>query len=182
MRLTIDFPPAWQGTPLDLYNDGRPLSLPAGTAFGSRPEHFVGAIALVRYEITDATGRPRKHGALRERVVLLEQSPGLPDRTTFEHTVKFVRGVASDCQVFGYDESDLPVADRPAQRAQSRGFYRRFRQELYLDDASRPSPSSNGDTRWTPFALPTTRRGTDDTPGSVRWQGIGYVRGTRSFQ
>jgi hypothetical protein len=138
VRLTIDFPPAWQGTPLDLYNDSRPLALPPGSPFGSRIEHFVGAVALVRYQITDAAGRPRKHGTIRERVLLLEQSPSLPDRPPFEHTVKVVRGVASDCQLFGYDETNLPAADRPAERLQSRGFFRRFRQELYLDDA--PSP------------------------------------------
>src|ERR1035437_7973429 len=53
-------------------------------------------------------------------------------------TVKLVNGVGSDLQVFGYDEGPLPPDKRAAERAVARAAWRRYRQELYLDQDRQP--------------------------------------------
>lgn len=137
VKLTVDFLPAYTGTRLAVYSGATEIPLSKETGFAATPQRFVGAGALVRYTVAP-TGRKSKAKAVRERVVLLGQSEGLPDRPVFHKTVKLVNGVASDLQLFGYDEDALPESDRAAAREQAKGFYRRFRQELFLDDQREP--------------------------------------------
>jgi hypothetical protein len=91
-------------------------------------ERFVGAVALVNYSIRYKRGAAG--GKIRERVVLVEQSAGLPERAPYEKTVPVIAGQASDLQLFGYE------ADGGAEEAGK--VWRRFRQELFLNDEDRP--------------------------------------------
>lgn len=143
VQLSVDFLPAFDGStsrrPV-LYSGSKEIQLP-----GPNAELFVGAGALVRYtvEYTAAPGNRKGHrksgrGTVRERVVLLEQSEGLPAREDFHKTVPLVNGIASDLQLFGYDEATVVPAERTAARQQAKALFRRFRQELFLDQETEP--------------------------------------------
>lgn len=136
VRVKVEMLPAYTGTPLVLYADGREIPA-AALGFEKRPEQFIGAGALVTYSL-EFKGRKRKATEVRERVELLGQSEGLPARETFHKTVRFVRGVASDLQLFGYDEGAVAAGERAGLREASRGLWRRFRQELFLDGSETP--------------------------------------------
>jgi hypothetical protein len=47
-------------------------------------------------------------------------------------------GQGSDLQLFGYDESPLPLPERAAEREKAKAAWRRFRQELYIDEDRQP--------------------------------------------
>ena len=118
----------YQGT-----DPGREVCLSLNADAGACTESFVGALAVVRYLVRQTVGTKSPAQSIRERVTLIDQSPGLPARLTFEMNVKLVNATGSDVQVFGYDETPLPHKERTAQRAAARTAWRRFRQELYLD-------------------------------------------------
>jgi hypothetical protein len=143
VQLSVDFLPAFTGSanrrPV-LYSGSKEVQLPGPTA-----ELFVGAGALVRYTVeysAAAGGRKGRgksgRGTVRERVVLLEQSEGLPAREDFHKSVPLVKGIASDLQLFGYDEGTVVPAERTVARQQAKGLFRRFRQELFLDQETEP--------------------------------------------
>lgn len=133
----IDFLPPFTGSRLSLYSGKKALTLfpelPATTGL----DRFVGAAAIVTYSVRNKKGKPLQ-GAIREKVESLGQSEDVPPRATFHKTVKLVQGVASDLQLFGYDETAIPVAERPAVREASKGTWRKFRQLLFLDGAQTP--------------------------------------------
>jgi hypothetical protein len=143
VQLSVDFLPAFTGStsrrPV-LYSGSKEVQLP-----GPNAEMFVGAGALVRYTVEYAAaaggrkGRGKSgRGTVRERVVLLDQSEGLPARADFHKKVPLVNGIASDLQLFGYDEATVVPAERTAARQQAKGLFRRFRQELFLDQETEP--------------------------------------------
>lgn len=138
ITLHVEFLPAFAGTPLSLYSGGKALPVFASAfAADSRLERFVGAAAIVSYSVRNKKGKPMP-GAVREKVDLLGQSDDIPPRETFHKTVKLVRGVASDVQLFGYDETSVPAENRLSVREASRTSWRKFRQQLFLNESSEP--------------------------------------------
>lgn len=129
----------YAGSPLTLYDANNRL-IPACTAAndGSCPESFVGTAAFVQFNVRGPDGKPARKSAVREVVTLVAQSDDLPDRKQFTQTVPLVNGVASDVQIFGYDEKAIPKEGRPLQRDRAKASWRRFRQELYLDGEPEP--------------------------------------------
>ena len=137
ITLQVQFPDPYNGQRLAFYSGSKQVCLSAETGFAGCSEHFVGSIALVQYSV-QSTGR-RKPGKIREAVHLVGQSEGLPARPMFGKTVKLVNGVASDIQLFGYEEDGrTPEAERVQARAGARQLFRRFRQELFLDGERQP--------------------------------------------
>lgn len=136
VKLEVNFLPPYQGAPLQLYSGQQ--SIPAAAlGFAKKPEQFTGAGALVRYSVRYRDGK-RKAREIREKVTLLGQSEDLPAWSPFHKKVSFVQGVASDLQLFGYDEEPIAEEHRVPLRDASRTCWRRFRQELFLDGASQP--------------------------------------------
>ena len=126
----------YHGSQLVFYNStnpGKKVCLPArpGSACA---EKFVGALALVTFHVHWlANGRPAQ-ATIREVVKQVAQSPGIPERPPFTMSLRTADGVASDVQLFGYDESPIPADQRADQREAAKNDWRQFRQELYLDN------------------------------------------------
>lgn len=137
VSLQVEFLEPYAGRRLAFYSEGKQVCLSAETGFAGCTERFVGALALVRYS-AQSNGK-RKPRQIREVVHLVAQSPELPARAEFHKTVKLVNGVASDVQLFGYEEDDKgSEAERAEARSQARRLFRQFRQELFLDGEPRP--------------------------------------------
>lgn len=135
ITLQVRFLEPYVGQPLTLY-EGDELrrdvcaSLPGAVC----PQRFVGAVAIGTFTVRAANGRPLSRSAIREYVTVVAQSADLPARPPFSKTQPLTRGVASDVQVFGYDETPIPEEHRAALREQSREqSWVIYRQQLYLD-------------------------------------------------
>ncbi|MCC6591409.1 MAG: hypothetical protein IT168_32285 [Bryobacterales bacterium] len=131
----------YTGSPLTLYDANNRLIPACGSSNprdGSCPESFVGTAAFVEFSVHGPDGKPARKAAVREVVTLVAQSDGLPERKQFVQTVPLVNGIASDVQIFGYDEKPIPKEDRLLQRDRSKASFRRFRQELFLDGDPEP--------------------------------------------
>jgi hypothetical protein len=102
------------------------------------PEHFVGAVATVTLTVRRASDKAPREARMREYVTLTAQSLGLPPRPPFEKTQSFTRGIITDLQVFGYDESLVAEGERTAARKGSKDLFRLFRQELFLNREKEP--------------------------------------------
>lgn len=101
---------------------------------GECPERFVGAVAIVRYAVKRRNGKPAGRAAIREYVTVLAQSSDLPDRAPFSRVQKLVNGVASNLQVFGYDESGVKEPDRLLTRLRTtRTSWVSYHQGLFVD-------------------------------------------------
>src|SRR5262249_46541328 len=102
-------------------------------------ERFVGAVAAVTYRI-----QPRRRGLpaavrLREVVTGVSQSDDLNERPLYTREQPLIRGLATDIQAFGYDESGVSEPARAAVRAESlQRMWRVYRQELFLNSDSEP--------------------------------------------
>jgi acetolactate synthase regulatory subunit len=133
----IAFLPAYRGRRLAF---SRPGEGSAGTGFtragkeSPAPECFVGALAVVTYTVRLPDGRPARQFRLRERVTLIDQHSSLLPWRPLERTVSSVAGVATDIQLFGYDEEGMDPAARRLGRENSSQAWRLYRQELYIDD------------------------------------------------
>jgi len=125
VEMRVSFPAPYEGKRLALY---------AGEGSGSRCiENFVGALAVVEFRVTQVGDGKPATASLRETVTVMDQSPGLPERSPFSMTVRLANGSGSDVQAFGYDESPLPPGARAAEREAAKSAWRSYRQELYLD-------------------------------------------------
>ncbi|HKE29032.1 MAG TPA: hypothetical protein VKB88_42065 [Bryobacteraceae bacterium] len=139
--MRVSFPTPYEGKRLVVYRNTQPgqencLSVEIGIS--GCAENFVGAVAVVAFDVHRvADGKPAAT-SIREVVTVLEQSPGLPDRPPFAMSIKLVDGIGSDLQAFGYDESPAPPAERPAERERAKAEWRHYRQELYIDKDRRP--------------------------------------------
>ena len=141
VRMAITFPAPYEGKRLVAYRSvapGKEDCLSAETGASGCIESFVGALAVVKFTVTRARDHKSANASIREVVSVVDQSPGLPARAPFTMTVKLVNGLGSDWQVFGYDESPLPAEKREAERAAAKAAWRRYRQELYLDQDRQP--------------------------------------------
>ncbi|MGD0776206.1 MAG: hypothetical protein ABSC05_25600 [Candidatus Solibacter sp.] len=141
VRMDVSFPPPYEGKRLSVYRSVAPgmedcLSVEIGAP--GCIENFVGALAAVKFMVTRARDHKSPTASIREVVTVVDQSPGLPERPPFTTTVKLVSGLGSDLQVFGYDESPLPLAKRAAERAAAKAAWRRYRQELFIDPDRQP--------------------------------------------
>jgi hypothetical protein len=71
-------------------------------------------------------------------VTVLSQTPGLAERAPYEREQRLARGVGTDIQAFGYNESDVAGPERDASRSQWREYWRAYRQELFVNQDSEP--------------------------------------------
>jgi hypothetical protein len=97
---------------------------------------FHGAIAVARYRISSPVRSP----SLRECVRSIDQSDRLAVRPPVERTIRFQHGLASDIQVFGYQESSSSQDAHPADPDDA---WCLLRQDLYLaldERAEKPTP------------------------------------------
>ncbi len=108
-------------------------------ATGNCTEQFMGAVAVATYSVKLANGARPKFARIRERVTVSGQSSGLPERPPFSMTQQLIKGIGSDIQVFGYNETALTPAERSRIRRQAQTtWWRTCRQELYMDDETEP--------------------------------------------
>lgn len=102
-------------------------------------QRFLGAGALVTYRVSRWDGDPPGPALIREHVTVLTQSPGLTARAPFSKTQSLARGMASDIQVFGFDEAPIKKADLARTREEMRRtLWRLYKQELYIDQELQP--------------------------------------------
>ena len=141
VEMRVAFSAPYKGKRLAVYDDADPGKeiCPSITGGFSRCiEDFVGALAVVEFAVKRvADGKPAS-ASIREMVTLVGQSSGLPERPPYAMTIRLLNGIGSDLQVFGYDESSLPASGREAERETAKAAWRRYRQELYLDDDPKP--------------------------------------------
>lgn len=139
--MRVSFPAHYEGKRLSVYHAADPVRedcLSAATGASGCIDSFVGALAVVRFAVTQADNGKPAAAWIREMVTVVEQSPGLPSRPPFGMKIKLTDGIGSDLQAFGYDENPLPAAGRAAEREVAKAFWRRYRQELYLDKDRQP--------------------------------------------
>jgi hypothetical protein len=96
--------------------------------------NFTGSIAVARYRISPRV-RSESSPSLREYVRSIDQSDLLPVRPPFERVIQVQHGLASDIQVFGYNDSSLSPNDR---KPDSDDAWCLLRQNLYLRDHAAP--------------------------------------------
>jgi len=142
--ITVDirsFDP-YRGGRLAFYRDedpGTPICWSGDGQVKRCPEHFVGVVATVTYTVNPAAGKRRGRTAIRETVTVMSQSPDLPPRPPLDRTQVFSKGVLTDVQAFGYDESEISESERVRVRKQAKErLWRVCRQELYLDRETVP--------------------------------------------
>jgi hypothetical protein len=126
------------GVPLALYSHREKLCFSTELGLRGCSEHFVGAVTLVQFVAHNSKGKRVMTGEIYERVVLIDKSPGAPNRPTFTKSVRFLNGIASDIQLFGYDEDDIAPTERAQSREDARRDWTYFRQELYWNRQRQP--------------------------------------------
>jgi hypothetical protein len=142
IEMIVQFFPPYLGTRLSFQSDANPqkeLCYSGNGDSSSCVERFVGALATVTFRF-----QPRRRGVpaartFREIAKVLAQSEGLDERPPYVREQQLAKGVGSDIQAFGYDESDVAEPQRAALRAESRArMWRIFRQELFLNGDREP--------------------------------------------
>jgi hypothetical protein len=127
IEMRVPFERTYKGEAVTL-NDGACMKLPGGQC----AERFVGALAVVQFAIQRIDGKRTDRATIREHVVTLAQSEGLPERPPFSMAERVAGGVISDLQAFGYEAK---VAGEPID---SSGVWRRLRQELFIGPDDEP--------------------------------------------
>lgn len=95
---------------------------------------FTGSIAVARYRISSQF-RSQSSPSLREHVRSIDQSDHVPVRPPFDRVIEIEHGLASDIQVFGYQDSSAA----PGARLQnSDNAWCLLRQDLYLKNKTVP--------------------------------------------
>ncbi len=141
IQMRVSFPPPYEGERLAFNRSIQPGPedrLLGGIGISGCIENFVGAVAVVTFDVRRVAGGRPAAASIREVVTVVEQSPGLPERPPFTMTIKLVGGIGSDLQAFGYDESPAATAERPGERERAKAEWRHYRQELYMDRDRRP--------------------------------------------
>jgi hypothetical protein len=141
IHMEVRFHEHYLGKRLVFYDSANPTkeicAVPSGTSVLC-PNRFVGAVATVTFAIKRPSGKSVNRAAIREVVTVLSQSPELSPRPPLEKTQPATRGVISDLQVFGYDETEIPEEQRARERQEWLRLWRIYRQELYLNDDKDP--------------------------------------------
>jgi hypothetical protein len=142
IEMNVSFLDPYLGARLVFYSSAdpdRPICPPVdGRTTGECLDQFVGAVALVNYSVKLANGGKPGPVAIRERVMVTAQSPGLAERAPFVMTLALIEGRGSDIQAFGYDESTLKGAAHSRDREQAKAAWRFYRQELFVDKEKTP--------------------------------------------
>lgn len=142
IEMAITFYEPYLGRPLTFSSGtdpGKELCFSADGGTGRCVEHFVGAVAVVRYSVRVANGETPRVASIREYVTVSAQSSGLPQRAPFSIKQKLVNGIGSDIQAFGYDEAPLKRVSRTRTRKQAQAMlWRLCRQKLYVNEETKP--------------------------------------------
>ena len=142
IEMTVRFFPPYEGGRLSFHNSANPGKEVCYSGNGDSSaciERFVGALAAVTYRIQPRRKNVPAAATFREVVKVLAQSEGLDQRPPYIRTQPLVRGVGTDIQAFGYDESAVEEPKRAEVRAESRAsMWRVYRQELFLNGDSEP--------------------------------------------
>ncbi len=141
IEMTVRFFPPYLGRRLAFYSDTEPGKERCYSGNGdsrSCVEQFVGAMAMVTYRFQPRLRNVPQPATFREVVKVLAQAPGLADRAPYLLEQPLVRGVGTDIQAFGYDESEVAEQSRAALRSEWRGLWRVYRQELFVNGDSEP--------------------------------------------
>jgi hypothetical protein len=136
IEMMVEFLPPYQGQRLTFRSSARPgeeLCYSGNGQSGACLERFVGSVAAVTYRLKPKRRGVRQAASFREVVTVLAQAPGLTGRDPYRREQALVQGVGSDIQAFGYDESEVEDRARPAFRSEWRGFWRVYRQELFVN-------------------------------------------------
>jgi hypothetical protein len=96
--------------------------------------NFRGSIAVARYKIS-SKGRSHASPLLREYVLSIDRSDRVPPRPPYERAIEIQHGLASDIQVFGYQDSSQPQSNRVQEPDDA---WCLFRQNLYLSAGADP--------------------------------------------
>jgi hypothetical protein len=141
IHMEVRFHEPYLGKRLVFYDSAIPAKeicvIPSGASLVC-PDRYIGAVATVTFTVKRAGGKSLDRAAIREVVTVLSQSPELPPRPRLEKAQTATRGVISDLQVFGYDETEIPEEQRASERKEWLRLWRVYRQELYLNGDKDP--------------------------------------------
>jgi hypothetical protein len=137
VEVRVDFPEPYYGTKV-FFRSTNELNSRCVSPNGELSRHncvddFVGAMAVVHFQISPIGVSSQQCHTLREFVRTIDQDPQLPDRAPFAQTIEVTDGIASDIQVFGFSQRQLNSMNR--WRISS---WRMFRQDLFLSNATDP--------------------------------------------
>jgi hypothetical protein len=141
IEMTVEAHPPYLGRRLVFYSltqPGKELCHSGSGDSRSCIERFVGAVASVTYRFKPQRREVRQAATFREVVEVLAQAPGMAGREPYLRKQPLVRGVGSDLQVFGYDESGVAEQVRAAERSEWQGLWRVYRQELFVNGDREP--------------------------------------------
>lgn len=96
--------------------------------------NFRGSIAVAHYKISSRI-RSLASPVLREYVTSIDRSDRVAMRPPYERAIEIQHGLASDIQVFGYQDSAEPKANRAQEPDDA---WCLFRQNLYLSASTAP--------------------------------------------
>ena len=141
IEMTVEAHPPYLGRRLAFYSlaqPGKELCYSGNGDSSSCIERFVGSVASVTYRFKSQRREARQAATFREVVEVLAQAPGLSGREPYLREQPLVRGVGSDIQVFGYDESEVEEQARTALRSDWRRLWRVYRQKLFVNGDREP--------------------------------------------
>jgi hypothetical protein len=99
---------------------------------GSHMNNWTGSYAIVHFRLLRQSADVAP-GKLRERVRVIDQDEGLPDRPPFETEIAFTDHVGSDIELYGYFQKSSHTAATASDHS-----WRILRQELIYGTDSRP--------------------------------------------
>jgi hypothetical protein len=141
IEMTVKFYPPYLGRKLSFHNSTEPDNercYSSSGDSGSCVAQFVGAVAVVTYRFQPRQRSVAPAATFRENVTVLAQSAGLAIRAAYRLEQRLVRGVGSDIQSFGYDETEVAQPARAATRTEWRVLWRVYHQELFVNSDTEP--------------------------------------------
>jgi hypothetical protein len=141
IEMTVGFYPPYLGRRLSFHNSREPDNEQCYSGSGdsvSCVAQFVGAVAVVTYRFQPQQSGVAQAATFWENVTVVSQSAGLAIRAAYRREQRLARGVGSDIQAFGYDESQVAQPARAATRTGWRGLWRVYHQELFVNSESEP--------------------------------------------
>jgi len=137
VTIRVDYLEPYRGQPLEFYEASEPSKRRCYT--GRCINKFYGAVAVVHFGVTSLHSKAARPASLREVAAIIDQSPDLPATPPFDSTQDLINGRASDLQVLGYDEDEIPEKERQRMREEAPvRMWRLCRQELFLNGSAKP--------------------------------------------
>ena len=102
IEMGVSFPAPYEGRRLAVYRSsdpGKEVCLSINQGPSACTENFVGALAFVTFLVKRSADGKSAAASIRERVTLMGQSPGMPDRPPFAMSVRLINGAGTDVQV-----------------------------------------------------------------------------------